>query len=688
MSDTIQLRNDFNAAKLLEAARLISAAGSNSVLALEALYSGLSLSQAAKIAKVETGTVRKWVAAFNEDGVSVLAGFRGGQNYELRTGITAEQVRRAADLSGSGGRRAYLLAIASMYDGVPTREISRISRVSETTLREWREDFNHQGYRQIDRLESDYRPKKLSATRKNSIEWLVELASSTHGDHRRRLQVIIESYAALDVEEIAEKTGQSRAEVTAWIKVYNAVGARGLSDQEYRRAAKTGASAPVAPIALPTGFTAQRMREIAASVPKYPYRRSLDAIAMLYAGSSVDDAAMALGVGVGTIMNNLRRLAAEGEGAFVRPAKQAPSPLDPDILVDDIEREAAARTDPRQALQLKRLAEVYRGRSVGEVARDHGVTEETIVSQLRALSRFGFDHFADKYGTRLVPDKPRKSIVRVVQRKAAAPTPPPKPSEPSKYENESVRKSMTPAARPSGCERMEITRLRQLADTAMDPTQARRFRILLDVVECGDLREAAIRAGMRPAELRQLVEAFNAGGPEALLSARSSLRPFRPFLSERAARLLKAMSEDGAAPQKAMASAAIRMALGEYPPDVARSINVPLDAVKLWIVTIDLRLHNYEVEGLKRQIDEAGFDAGKLAAAAKVAPAAYKKKLAITALIAEGHDVADLIDLSKTSPLLFAPMANEVVRLWTPERVDDLLAKAQSLATSAPRRHA
>lgn len=96
---TIALRRDYDAAMLREAARqAVEAAQARRLLALAAVYDGLSRAAAAKLGGMDRQTLRDWVHRFNQAGPRGLLNRKApGANCKLTPGQRAELAAMVED---------------------------------------------------------------------------------------------------------------------------------------------------------------------------------------------------------------------------------------------------------------------------------------------------------------------------------------------------------------------------------------------------------------------------------------------------------------------------------------------------------------------------------------------------------------------------------------------------------------
>jgi transposase len=101
MSAAIGLRQDFDAATLRRmAAQARDADQARRLLALAAVYDGMSREQAARIGGMDRQTMRDWVHRFNEHGADgLIKKFYGEQSKGL-----LREIRRGIGLEGRGAQ--------------------------------------------------------------------------------------------------------------------------------------------------------------------------------------------------------------------------------------------------------------------------------------------------------------------------------------------------------------------------------------------------------------------------------------------------------------------------------------------------------------------------------------------------------------------------------------------------------
>jgi transposase len=358
------LRKDYDAVRVESEGIGFKGRKARVVAAIASLYRGMPLEEVAKVANVMPGTVRRWADAFSAGGLDDALAIAGGQTYTLRSDFDAQTLRLAAETAIYPGQKARLLAIASMYDGVSTKEIVRMTSVSATTLAIWREEFNRRG------LEHEYEvpDTHLQANFKagNRLFPLARVLKlrrkSKTPEMNAKLDVIILSYRGRSVEMISEQKGASKALVASWIKAFNASGPSALDPRGDGVAVRTGSPSH---LDLPSEYSAESLREAAMKMTSDRARLRLFSLATLYEMESFNLAASQHHVNQTSVRNWLEALRSRGvDGVAQIAGAHEPIVFSP----EEVEKAVASARSKRDGNLVKAVVDVLAGGSAEEAA--------------------------------------------------------------------------------------------------------------------------------------------------------------------------------------------------------------------------------------------------------------------------------------------------------------------------------
>lgn len=337
----LDMRRDYDAVRIDDERKGLVGRKARVAEAIASLYRGDSVDEVAKCASVMPGTVRRWAAAFNEGGLEGAFTVTNGQTYDLRTDYDANGLRMAAESAIYPAQKARLLAIASMYDGVSTKELVRLFSVAAGTLAEWRDDFNSRGL-QADVVVPDHHLQAnfVAKNPRYPLSAVLKLAKRTiEADKRLKLDVIVMSYRNRSVEVIADLKKVSRAKVASWIKAFNATGPSAFDTQ---KEAILSSKAYERPVPLPSGYDKDVLRAAAAEAPSEEIRVRLLALASLFETRLVSAACSYHGVSRSDLklwLGYLERNGIEGV-AYVKPPLVSPEELERAVHFATSKREA------------------------------------------------------------------------------------------------------------------------------------------------------------------------------------------------------------------------------------------------------------------------------------------------------------------------------------------------------------
>ncbi len=115
-----------------------------------------------------------------------------------------------------------------------------------------------------------------------------------------------------------------------------------------------------------------------------------------------------------------------------------------------------------------------------------------------------------------------------------------------------------------------------MAECASDPGFARRLRAIAAILRGASRNEAAYIGGMERQTLRDWVERYNSGGPDALSRRKPSGRPAKLTLSQRKALAALVLAGPGPARQEVA-----RWRLSDLAPVIKQRFGVKLDEVSI-----------------------------------------------------------------------------------------------------------
>ena len=385
----MQLRSDHDAVSVENMARKFTGRKARIAQAIMSLYRGENPEAVAAKAGVMTGTVRRWGDAFNNGGLAEAFEVSSGGVYDLREDYDAQTVRRAADETVYDAQKARLLAVASMYDGVATKEIVRMSGVSASRLSQWRDDFNRNGLHvsapaSDTHLQANFR----AANRYYPLHRVVEYRKrALTPDVQHRLDAIVMSYNERTVEVIADAKGVSRALVAAWIKAFNAGGPKALEGDKPGLASKPIAQAN---LELPEGYDSESLRTAARASASIRQKNALFALATLYETRSVRSTKLTHNVSTTQLGTWRKTLADGGPEAFLPKAARKPV-----LWPSDDEFDAAVMSaETRYERDLITAARSVRdGTPVAKAAEDIASAIKPLRTLTDALSSTGIEAF-------------------------------------------------------------------------------------------------------------------------------------------------------------------------------------------------------------------------------------------------------------------------------------------------------
>ena len=380
------LRRDYDATKVRNEACGFKGVRARRAQAIAFLYEGLPVEDVSAKAGVMPGTLRRWAEAFTTGGFEALFEVASGGVYSLRKDYDAVKLRAAAEESLYPGQRARLLALASMYDGVSTKEITRMTGVSSGALREWREEFNQRGLGYSFEVPETHLQANFKAAHRyyplSRLRSVRERARSL--DTRYKIDVIILSYEGRTVEVIAQETGMSRARVAALIKAFNAGGIAALDGSGHEIARQKSQASPVY---LPPGYDAASLQAAAMATSDREAKEKLFALATLYQTGSVQLAAQAHRVDKGAILSWKAKLASKGLSGFDEPqASKWKSVTD-----DEFQTALASADTDRHASYIKAVRDVMSGVAPKIAVRTHSISAASLTALLARVRKLGAD---------------------------------------------------------------------------------------------------------------------------------------------------------------------------------------------------------------------------------------------------------------------------------------------------------
>jgi transposase len=93
---------------------------------------------------------------------------------ELRTDLSAQELRRLAAMTKDVNQSRRLLSLAAVLDGMNRTEAARIGGMDRQTLRDWVHRFNEHGPNGLKDNWSKGKPSRLSAAQQAEVAELVE----------------------------------------------------------------------------------------------------------------------------------------------------------------------------------------------------------------------------------------------------------------------------------------------------------------------------------------------------------------------------------------------------------------------------------------------------------------------------------------------------------------------------------
>jgi transposase-like protein len=382
---TIALRSDYDAFRIETESRTWSGRRARIAKALASLYRGEALDSVAATAGVMIGTLRRWADAFTTEGFEGVFALSIGQVYELRKDYDAQTLRLAAETALYPGQKVRLLAIASMYDGLSTKEIVRMTRVSASALSQWRSDFNRRG------LEHEYQvpDNRLQANFKASNRLyplsrvLKVRRKATTPDMIAKLDAIIMSYRDRSVEAISQETGASKALVASWIKAFNAAGPSAL---DVEGSSFSGRTIPKFNLDLPEEYSAESLREAASRQTDERFKLRLFALASMYETNSIKLAASFHKVTREQLSAWKRQLSLEGIEGVLRDRQITSRTV---LSEEEIEDAVALAPSKREGKIIRAAAAVASGMPISEAVARWIVPIPTVKKLADKIKRLG-----------------------------------------------------------------------------------------------------------------------------------------------------------------------------------------------------------------------------------------------------------------------------------------------------------
>jgi len=587
------LRSDYSAKILRAHAARLPALQTRYATAIARLYEGHEIEAVAKDFNVQPHTVRRWMHVFNEQGTEGFGNAVIGGTYELRRDFDAQSVRALAERTFSPAAKSRLLAIAQMYEGVPTRDIARLSGVSDSTLSEWRQNFNTA---RIVAREEVGNPMLHANARVSSKYWTADKVAASiekawDDEHRRKLEVVKLSLEGRSVESIVQTTGSTRAEVVAWIRVFEAGGAKALSpstDTAKSRRKEAGSKPRQEPTAgHPKVYSKPSMarnhdytpNEIEARAKQYQDKAQaarLMGIVQVYRGITVEAVAVRRGVSRSAVANWLTAFADRGFQAFpdvleVGAAKAAK--LKPLTIrgVSDAAAVAPAAVNPSPKAAVTRKA-MDIAPQIPQPKKILAATQPDIGKRGRGRPRKdGKPNKSTAFLMKMATGV-RDTVKRIKKEPATDIHPVPRPAMPRTA-------------------RVEIPftnwALEHFLSEAIGDEHARRLRCMISLKDGLGIHKAAKRFMADPWEVIEWRDSFVKVGPVALLP-KDIIETFRPHLTLEQTASLKKIELDSTDANRKAARAILMLDDDKgYPPYIAQVVDATIGDLLEWVGRVD-----------------------------------------------------------------------------------------------------
>ncbi|MNU26850.1 hypothetical protein D3C71_152310 [compost metagenome] len=308
MVSWVPARRDFSASSVEKlAAAAINDDYRRRLLVVADAYRGHTAAEIARRRGIAHWGVSTTVRAFEADGPEGLSTGKATETPALRSDYSAASLREIASAVTDDDQCVRKLeALARLYDGMSMMEAGR-DTLTLSGMVAFVDRFLRFGHE----IAHSYKPhimtpkappprkapevvppiamrKDLNAMRMDRVRGAYDVAAAS------RIDIVIDAYNELPVDEIARRWDWTVANVNRWLKVFNENGLEALDAfRKKKRKLREGTRSKVAPrahsvirrIDLSGDWNARRIRDIAARTVDEAYRSDLLVVANLYEAS-------------------------------------------------------------------------------------------------------------------------------------------------------------------------------------------------------------------------------------------------------------------------------------------------------------------------------------------------------------------------------------------------------------------